>query len=52
MLSLTYSFDLDYSQVQMNPNEFVSIPRLDHFYPQGDQTTEPSIHDEEYAAHM
>lgn len=52
MLSLTYSFDLDYSQVQMNPNELVSIPSLDHFYPQGELSSDPSIHDEEYAAHM
>ncbi|KAH7327516.1 hypothetical protein BKA65DRAFT_68441 [Rhexocercosporidium sp. MPI-PUGE-AT-0058] len=52
MLSLTYSFDVDYSQVQMNPGQLVAIPYLDHFYPQGELSDAPSIHDEEYAAHM
>ncbi|KAL5328105.1 hypothetical protein ACEPPN_005813 [Leptodophora sp. 'Broadleaf-Isolate-01'] len=52
MLSLTYSFDVDNSQVQMNPGQLVSIPDLNHFYPQGDLSRDPSIHDEEYAAHM
>ncbi|KAK0102798.1 hypothetical protein ONS95_006395 [Cadophora gregata] len=36
----------------ISPNGLVSIPKLDHFYPQGEVTSDPSIHDEEYAAHM
>ncbi len=51
MLSLTYNWDVDYKEVQMNPGE-VSIPDLAHFYPQGNVHDNPSIQDEEYAAHM
>lgn len=54
MLSLTYGFNTDYTAVQLSPGGNVSIPSMGHFFPQYSyrNSSNPSIQDEEYAAHM
>jgi hypothetical protein len=51
MLSLTYGFDPDTSELMFSPGN-VSIPNMEHFYPQGLNPKDPSIQDEEYTAHV
>ncbi|TVY47492.1 hypothetical protein LOCC1_G002250 [Lachnellula occidentalis] len=51
VLSLTYSWDTDYSAVLKSDHPGnISVPNMDHFYP-GPANKNPSEQDEEYTAH-
>ncbi|KAH8816546.1 hypothetical protein F5884DRAFT_226998 [Xylogone sp. PMI_703] len=49
-VGLTYGFDSDYSRPLM-VNGNVSIPNMDHFFPNGNNTN-PSLQDEQFTAHL
>ena len=51
MLSLTYGFDPDPNGVLLSPG-LVSHADMSHFYPQGNSTSDPSVQDEQYTAHI
>jgi hypothetical protein len=54
MLSLTYSWDTDYSAVLKSSREGqITVSKLDHFYPGSSASdTHFTLQDEEYTAHL